>query len=354
MAIWPDYVCRNPACPSFGKSHPNCKCGPPHMAKGGEVHFCSENRPHKPGCEYFKDGGVVSDVPRGTSPQSSVAASLFHSGASQLLTGNMHGVYGPSDNLDHYSRIVKKGSKAIDSHIESLFGGDKPDSQTQVDPDKLDEYVSKGKLQDQITEPVKMAKGGDVPRGTLNQGPMEQAMPEHNLLLQSAKSRINNYLQSQRPSELPPTLPFDTKHEDVNKKRSYQLALDLANHPHKILTKTRDGSLTPEHLKHFMGLYPDVHDHLAKKMTERIVKSQIDNVPRGTSPKYHTKQAMSMFLGAPMDSTFTPSSIQAAQASFIQQQPKPPAASKTKNLKDQAKQAQTPDQAAEARAQNSK
>jgi len=56
--------CINPSCKSYGSSHPNCRCYggiPEHVyAEGGDVksdHFCSEDRPHKEGCEYFKDGG---------------------------------------------------------------------------------------------------------------------------------------------------------------------------------------------------------------------------------------------------------------------------------------------------------
>ena len=57
--------CINPSCKSYGSSHPNCRCygGVPeagHFAKGGDVkgdHFCSKDRQHQEGCEYFKDGG---------------------------------------------------------------------------------------------------------------------------------------------------------------------------------------------------------------------------------------------------------------------------------------------------------
>jgi hypothetical protein len=67
--------CINPSCKSFGHSHPNCRCygglsehtgagEAGYFAKGGEVekeYYCDNNRPHFKGCEYFADGGDVSD-----------------------------------------------------------------------------------------------------------------------------------------------------------------------------------------------------------------------------------------------------------------------------------------------------
>lgn len=57
--------CRNPSCKSYGKPHPNCRCYWGHEighAEGGEVtRFCSDDRAHQAGCEYFADGGAVGD-----------------------------------------------------------------------------------------------------------------------------------------------------------------------------------------------------------------------------------------------------------------------------------------------------
>jgi hypothetical protein len=67
-ANWPRYVCRNKSCKSYGKSHPNCRCGAPFadLAK------------NYPG-QYYADGGPVvpgvsQDVPLapGSSPDLSM------------------------------------------------------------------------------------------------------------------------------------------------------------------------------------------------------------------------------------------------------------------------------------------
>lgn len=68
--------CRNPACKSNGRPHPNCRCY--SFAEGGEVqHVCGINLGHYPDCEYYSqprkmaDGGVTvpygmreSDIPK--------------------------------------------------------------------------------------------------------------------------------------------------------------------------------------------------------------------------------------------------------------------------------------------------
>lgn len=58
--------CKNRACKSHGRPHPNCQCYGDDMAEGGEVKsFCDSDRAHKEDCEYFAGGGEVpqDDMP---------------------------------------------------------------------------------------------------------------------------------------------------------------------------------------------------------------------------------------------------------------------------------------------------
>lgn len=54
--------CKNPSCKSHGRPHPNCRCYG-DMAEGGDASFCSQDRKHKKGCQYFADGDEVSPAP---------------------------------------------------------------------------------------------------------------------------------------------------------------------------------------------------------------------------------------------------------------------------------------------------
>lgn len=52
--------CLNPSCKSRGQPHPNCQCYS-DMAEGGTVsNYCDTNKPHKPDCQYFAEGGSTS------------------------------------------------------------------------------------------------------------------------------------------------------------------------------------------------------------------------------------------------------------------------------------------------------
>ena len=139
---------------------------------------------------------------------------------------------------------------------------------------------------------------------------------------------------------------------DPHKERAYKEALDIANKPLSVLQHVKDGTLTPENLKHFNSMYPELHDHLNKKITEKITQMQVDD----ERPTYKVRQGLSMFMGTPLDSTFTPANMQAAQSVFA---PKPaaqqnlPAQGKNKKgtstLSKAAENYQTSTQAAEAR-----
>lgn len=51
--------CKNPSCGSYGQPHPHCRCYS-DMAEGGEVGFCTRDRMHEKGCQYYAEGGNVS------------------------------------------------------------------------------------------------------------------------------------------------------------------------------------------------------------------------------------------------------------------------------------------------------
>ncbi len=122
----------------------------------------------------------------------------------------------------------------------------------------------------------------------------------------------------------------------------------------KILEHVNRGDLTPEDMKHFTSMYPEVHRHLSKKMTEKIVESQLN----GESPPYKKRQAMSLFMGASLDSTFTPTAISMIQGMYSmngQQQPQGQKPKKSGSpLSKMAPSSLTDAQARTQREQNSK
>jgi hypothetical protein len=283
-------------------------------------------------------------------PKSAYYGAFGSGSASSKLAGEPEAA-----NLAQYSSRVKKGQKAIEQGVGSLFD---PSIKHEVEPvsekesQSIKDYVDNGgafqEAQDFHNQSAQMlAKGGQVGRV---EDPLSSLLPEHNLALNGAKSRVSGYLNSVKPQE-PPKLAFDAKSSQKPLHKEYDRAVTLAARPLSILKQIKDGSLTPTHLKHFASLYPELHDHLGKQMTGEITKAQL----AGKRPSYRTRQGLSLFLGTPLDSSFTPANIMASQATFHQQtsSPQPPAPTKNKKgtatLTKASEQYETSSQAAETR-----
>ena len=118
--------CHNHSCKSYGQVHYNCKCyigsgggeGETEggYAKGGEVHFCLSKKPHKPGCEYFMDGGpVLYDRGGDVAPpqfQDNPAETLGHAAVQHGLLGLLKNV-GQSklSDPDKHNKVLEPGHK---------------------------------------------------------------------------------------------------------------------------------------------------------------------------------------------------------------------------------------------------
>ena len=334
MAAWPSYPCRNPNCKSHGSPHPNCKCGPPApqagenaymMAEGGEIpHFCSQNQAHLPSCEHHFSGA---------DPEHAVPSAIAHMGILGLSNKGKGSLFdnigskGLGSGIANFSSQVDRGDKKIKNHIEALFGGPKAEEEPDADDrDKVNDLISKGHLNQQIQSPEStpeetqnFAKGGEAE--TPEQS-LAELLPVHNILLNAAKGRAHNYLNSLRPQKDAPKLAFDDHIKDPEAERKYDRAIDVANKPLSILGHARKGTLMPEHIQHLNSLYPELKQHLDKNLTERITKAQLSE----EKPSYHVRQSLSMLMGAPLSGELTQPAIMAAQMTFQSKQPQQPAA----------------------------
>lgn len=261
-------------------------------------------------------------------------------------------------NVLNYGTKSANGVNAAIKAVDSLFkvAGEKIiHEESDVDNAKLNKYIEEGgidqqiqELQDQTPEPLAYAEGGEVtPKPIRTVGGMATLYPAQHMMTTAAKGRVSNYLNSIRPQP-PISQPILDKHyDDPIKKKSYDRALSIANKPLSVLKHIQDGTILPEHVKHLNSMYPEVHDYLSKKITDRLVNHQKDE----TKPSDRTVQGLSLFLGSALKSSLTPASIQAAQATFApkqgvgqqQQQVKKPKKG-TGTLSDYSKSYETPDQ----------
>lgn len=280
-----------------------------------------------------------------------------------LGTGETSGLF---DAIDHASDI-SRGMSKINTAVGNMF---KLGSQRVVDEvandrdrEKIKNFIEKGgvgqQIQEQVQkdaqapEPQAFAEGGEVKPVLQGSDVISKHFPEQAMMMAAAKGRISNYLNSLRPQKNHAKLPYDRDPSHEMDEKKYHKAIDIAASPLSILNKVKDGSITPEELGHFTQMFPEMHSHLSKEMTKKISKQQIDE----EQPHYKTRQGLSMFLGAPLDSSFTPANIMAAQNVFIQNRAAKSAAAsgqgKTKKgtakLGETSKQFLTADQAASNR-----
>lgn len=229
-----------------------------------------------------------------------------------------------------YTKRAERGAQMINRSIDIVF---KSGAQQALDygvseksREKLRKYIEDGVQNQEIQQAPKQkyAEGGEVtpaPAMGMQQNPLESHVPAQNMLIQSAKGRINNYLNSQRP--LPRMgFAFDKKEVSKQKEREYNKLLDLANQPLGIMSKIRAGTVTSTDVRHFNNLFPELHSHLSKKLTERVSQEQI----KGNKPPFQTRQALSLFLGSPLDSAVSGKTILAAQSVYAQKRGAQPAA----------------------------
>lgn len=265
-----------------------------------------------------------------------------------------------SSSIDNLSQIIDhattigKGAQKISKGVEALFNAGSNQAldydTSEKQREKLRHYIENDDLGQEIKDennqtpsPSGFAEGGKVENTVQKPNAVATVYPEQNVLLSAAKGRVSGYLNSIRPVKNMMKLPFDSDHKDPQKEREYNKALDFANQPMSILKKIKNGTLVPKDMEHLTNMYPELHSHLSKKITEKIADHKMDETKK---PPYHVRQAMSLFMGSNLDSTMTQPSMQAAQNVFAQQNAQKQAPPNSKSsLSKLGEAAQTPEQA---------
>lgn len=234
-----------------------------------------------------------------------------------LGSGEMNNVA----KLLDYASAVNKGQTTMNKAVDSLFTGGRQafinDEATDRDKEKINKWIDQGGVAKDLqpqSETPQFAEGGAVQP---EENTIAKHYPDQDMLLNAAKGRVSQYLMAIKPQQTP-KLPFDPETKNKEQHKLYDRAVSIAAKPLSIVNHIKNGTLTFEQTKHFTQMYPEIYKQLAAKMTNKIVESQQE----GTKPPYKVRQSMSLFLGSPLDSTMTPSSIMAAQATY--QQPKAP------------------------------
>ncbi len=143
-------------------------------------------------------------------------------------------------------------------------------------------------------------------------GKTSHYMPEHATALSFTTANAVQYLNSMRPNtdkagplDTTPVVPKSVQAE-------YDRVLNIAQQPLVIMSRIKDGSVTPSEVKALSTIYPAIYDKLKTKLMDQI----IDQSTKERPIPYATRMALSVFMATPLDSSMNPANIQAAQAIY--------------------------------------
>jgi hypothetical protein len=266
------------------------------FAKGGEVHFCSSDSPHKLGCEYFAGGGEVPSEMY-NDPGATIDHAAIHHGLLGVLTRLGHSKSeDPHKGVKDYVEHAKRGSKTLHHHVEHLF------TPERVAHDKGSREALKAHLQDLKEHPEKLLEVG---------GSIGNTLPHHAAQFGATAGTATSYLDSLKPSSQPnpiPPSPLDSAPpEDRIAEGHYDRHLDLAQNPMLALNHIKDGTFREDDLKTLQTIYPSLSKALISKASEALVTAKSKNV----EIPYKQKQTLSVLFGQPLDFTMTPQAMQA-------------------------------------------
>ncbi len=353
---------------------------PKRLAKGGPV--CSG--PHKPDCEYFADGGAVEqsqpanpqiaighaavhhgllgllknigranmagpekherilqDAKNHSEPQAEGQKRSMghrfgehlsgkkHDDAAEIMHG--HPLVG-SAGKGHLKSIMErmgpealtrepnptafrgssdylhsafKGDDALGSHTKSIFARQK--SADRLKPDEKSREQLKEHLAELKEKPeLALEVGGDV----------GHYLPDHASALGFLTANAMNYFEGLKPPEAK-SRPLDVPTPpDKVAMEQYERQLDIAQMPQLVLQHVQDGTLLAQDMITLQTLYPALQESMTAKAMEALVDAETKEV----EIPYYQKQALSVLMGQPLDSTMTPDSMQAIMNSAGPQQ----------------------------------
>lgn len=353
--------CKNPNCKSHGRPHPNCHCYNAmggDYAKGGEVKsFCSTAQKHQQGCQYYDDGGSVEQQPPPINPGMTLGHAAVHHGFSGLLKkagrGSMndpdkhhktiheaknhigsgqhdkalsmlhdHPISG-STKKSHMKSIMQhlgnsihsqeshpnalrgsmeylnhaiEGHSSLDSEAKRLFDKKKKSDRIKVSPESRESL--KRFIDEARENPESILEAG---------GEMGHYLPDHAVQIGALAARGVEYLEAIRPKAIKPgPLDEEIPPEKMDVER-WNRHLDIAEKPAIVLQHIADGTLEQQDVTTLKTLYPDLMNSLKDKIGEQLINAaSVDKkIP------YKTRQAISLVLDSPIDSTMTPQAMQA-------------------------------------------
>ncbi len=221
-----------------------------------------------------------------------------------------------------YTMNAIKGENLLNKAAASVFGEAQQESDTTS-------YKEREKLKEHL-ETLQ-----NEPQHLFNVGKdLGHYMPDHAQALAQTTANTVQYLQSLKPHTAGQA-PLDEERKlSPIEEAIYNRALDIAQNPLIITNAIKNGTLTTNDIGHIKTMYPSLYSALNQKITSQLIDKKTDK----SAIPYHTKLAISAFMGQPLDSSMLPNAIMASQGQGqtqqAMQQPKIGTAPKNMNKLD--------------------
>lgn len=207
-----------------------------------------------------------------------------------------------------YGKAVLTGEANLTKAAANVFGTEVKTLPAHLYPNEKSIQKLDKRLKEVAQNPEKMI---DVASG------FDHYMPSHAQAVSKTTMAAANYLNSIRPSN-PKLSPLDSEIPASKEQEAmFNRALSVAEQPMLVLDHIKNATLLPQDVKTIKTVYPEYYD----KISQKLMGSMTDHIAAGGTIPYKIRQSASMFLGQPLDSTMTPSSIQSIQAMYSKNKP---------------------------------
>lgn len=242
--------------------------------------------------------------------------------------------------LGAFAKLAEKTSQAIDGKIGRVLSGEAAAGAAAaaeaavgrgtvtITPKDFPRVASD--LRHHGSDPVRLAE--TVATHTAG---LDEHAPTASLALAAAAARGVQHLQGHLPVG-PARLPLNREYLPSRAElRNVNRAHEVMQAPLRALDHVAKGTLDPIHVQALEAVYPKLTQHMRTKVLEGIAS----RTAAGKTIPRHTRLALSLFLGSPLDSSVNPETIAANQATMAQapkqqdQMPAPQGGGKAKAVK---------------------
>lgn len=138
-------------------------------------------------------------------------------------------------------------------------------------------------------------------------------LPGHQVGIAQKAAQVQNYLAAAKPQPFQHGMLGKTIEPSKAEEAMYDRTVGIAQQPLSLLSHIKSGTLTIRDMQDLKTMHPDMY----QAMSQSVLKSLSDAASKEVVVPYKTRQALTLFLGHPVDPTLEQPSIAAAQMAHM-------------------------------------